>query len=363
MGKNNAKLPDISTLIQAGFNPETGLPYKLGTGSQVKESIRAQLRVLDEQDAVNRYKWYNLPSGITPQLLERMLYFKGQLCFFYIEDLDRFFILPYALTAKNGTGLDCYGRYTGLTPIRYSTDDEKVNKEFIKGLTRQIIYDDDLDEILDNIEDPITEGAIILRDYTNQIGENIVPRAILQEGLLDLMAECIPYSRTALIAHSGVKAVRVNNPDESSNVDVLANQLKNRALSGTPFAAVIGNLEFQDLTSGGTPLKVEEFLLALQGYDNYRLSLYGLKNGGLFQKKSHMLEGEMEMNSSSTSLVLYDGLANRKKFCDMVNLIWGIGIDVEINNDIMMMDQMNNMMVDDSNDDYEGEEGGEEYDE
>lgn len=353
MGKNNAKLPDIKTLIMAGFNPKTGLPYRFSGEEGCKDAIKAQLRIVDEQDACNRYKWYNLPSGLNSQLVERMLYFKGQVCFFYIEDIDTFYMLPYALNSSEGTGLDVYGRYLGCTPVRYTSGDDKTIKAFINGLTRKIIYDDDIDKILDKM-DPISEGAVILRDYTNQLGENIIPRSQLQEKLLDVMSEIIPYSRTALIAQSGVKAVRVNNPDESPNVDNLASTVKSRALSGDPFAAVVGALDFQDLTSGGSPIKVEEFLLALQGYDNYRLSLYGLKNGGLFQKKTHMLEGEMEMNASSTSLVLYDGLQQRKMFCDLVNNIWGLGIDVEINQEANEL--ATPMMLDDTGDYEETEE-------
>lgn len=52
-----AKLPDIQTLLSAGINPKTGLPLKVGDMSGgPKESIKKFLRIIDEQDAVNRYK-------------------------------------------------------------------------------------------------------------------------------------------------------------------------------------------------------------------------------------------------------------------------------------------------------------------
>ena len=79
MTKNNAKIIDVNTLIQAGFDPKTGLPTKLDSEDKclLKENIRKTLRVLDEQNAINRYKWYNLPSSLDGQLLERILYYKG----------------------------------------------------------------------------------------------------------------------------------------------------------------------------------------------------------------------------------------------------------------------------------------------
>ena len=69
-----AKLPDLETLWKAGINPKTGLPMKLGGHKcTIKEDIKKYLRLIDEQDAVNRYVWYNLPANITSQELERML--------------------------------------------------------------------------------------------------------------------------------------------------------------------------------------------------------------------------------------------------------------------------------------------------
>ena len=52
-----ANLPNIQTLIQAGIDPKTGLPIKLGAGNKcvLKEDIKKFLRLVDEQDAVNRY--------------------------------------------------------------------------------------------------------------------------------------------------------------------------------------------------------------------------------------------------------------------------------------------------------------------
>ena len=54
---NNARLPDFSTYWQAGIDPKTGLPLKFMSGNKavLKEDIKKFLRLIDEQDAVNRY--------------------------------------------------------------------------------------------------------------------------------------------------------------------------------------------------------------------------------------------------------------------------------------------------------------------
>ena len=67
-------------------------------------------------------------------------------------------------------------------------------------------------------------------------------------------------------------------------------------------------------------------MLAMQSLDNFRLSTYGLENGGLFHKKQQMLQSEQEMNDGNTSLVYQDSLTRRQEFCNIVNSIWGLNI-------------------------------------
>lgn len=51
-----AKLPDLNTFYQAGINPKTGLPLKFGNVKyNLKDDIKKFLRLVDEQDAVNRF--------------------------------------------------------------------------------------------------------------------------------------------------------------------------------------------------------------------------------------------------------------------------------------------------------------------
>ena len=54
---NNANMPDLQTLIQAGIDPKTRLPIRAVNGKDgaYKAAIKANLRIIDEQDAVNRY--------------------------------------------------------------------------------------------------------------------------------------------------------------------------------------------------------------------------------------------------------------------------------------------------------------------
>ena len=344
--KSRAVLPDVETLISAGIDPKTGLPLRMGDGgaeSWRKQGVKAALRILDEQNAVNRYRWYNLPCNISSNELERMLYYKGQLCFFYLEDLDNFYFMPYAL---DGT-IDFYGRFNTVHPVPMAngtdadTEESKASyknqMEILSQLRLKVLYDAP-DEPLDY--EALKTCCVLLHDYTKQMSQTIIPRQQVQDPVLDIMADCIPFMRTALLNSTGVQGMRVNSQDEESNVGAANRSIDRAALNGKKWIPIIGNIDFQELTGGAT-LKAEEFLLAMQGLDNYRLSLYGLSNGGLFQKKAHMLQSEENMNGGNVGLVMDDGLAIRQRFCDIVNSVWGLGISCEISETALGMD--NNM--------------------
>lgn len=304
--------------------------YKKGSSicqCDFKAEIKKNLRILDEQDAIHRYQWYGLPPGLDSELVERMIYYRGELMFFYMDSAESMFMLPYAgIESPN-----VYGRYLAGTPLIFGGSQTKTPdgkpKQFIPGMRREIVYSvpEDPKAILRLID----EGAVIVKDYTPQLPERIIPRADLMDGVLDMMAECFPLARTALISNCGVMGMRVPTPDAKDEVMQAADSVYKSALMGSPYVPMMGTTEFQEL-SGTSALRVEDYLLVLQSLDNFRLSLHGLSSGGLFQKKSHMLEGEQEMNESRAKAALEDGLNQRQRFCDMVNAIWGIGISVEI---------------------------------
>ena len=80
---NNARIPNVESSIAAGIplkNKKNIQSVKefIEWGNSTnwrKENVRKQLRILDEQDAVNRYQWYNLPCDLSSQELERLIYY------------------------------------------------------------------------------------------------------------------------------------------------------------------------------------------------------------------------------------------------------------------------------------------------
>lgn len=357
---NNARLPNVEPSIASGI-PLKGKANARAVKEFIewgnstnwrKENVRKQLRILDEQDAVNRYSWYNLPCDVSSQELERMIYYKGQLCFFYVPEIEQFIFSPYAL---DGT-IDYYGRFNTVHPVPWAEGMEKDGNK--KSPLSAYLANKKLDVCygIPTSEDKLIEwstkfiegkACVLVHDYTKQLSQINIARQIIQDPLLDIMADCIPFMRTCLLANTGVQGMRVANQADYPNVLDANGAFEKAALEGDIYVPIVGSVEFQALTDSQA-MKAEEYLLAMQGLDNFRLSLYGLDNGGLFQKKSHMLEAEQSMNAGKASIPLNDGLSIRQNFSDIVNALTGLGISCEVSECVIGADMnMDGLSYDD----------------
>ena len=279
-----------------------------------------------------------------------MLYYKGQLCFFYDKNLEEFYFMPYAL---DGT-IDFYGRYNTIHPVPMTSGTEdkgsKAQAQYLAELKLKCIYGIDVLGEQDKFN-----STVLLHDYTKQMSQTIVARKDVNDPLLDVMAECVPFMRTSMLLGTGINGIRVNDADQQQNVTDAARSVENAALTGKPWVPIIGNVEFQELANGQQG-KAEEYMLAMQSLDNLRLSGYGIDNGGLFEKKAHELQTEADLNGGPVGLVLQDGLSIRQNFCNIVNSIWGIGMWCEPAENIIGADTDGDGVVYDRN--VEGESSG-----
>ena len=322
------QMTDCNIWMAAGIDPKTQLPVRSGNPEKLKNSMLRLFSIMDEQDAITRYTWYNLPGGLTSQELERLLYFKGQLVLFYHN--DQYWFMPYALSG----GLDFYGRYKKVHPVPISNTDGKENKAqaaYLANINLEIVYDipDDPEKILDIIENPENYG-FLLCDYSKEISQVTEPRVNLQMGLINLMSSIIPFSRTALLNSTGTRGMRVSNQDDYPEVEKANKKLLKAAEQGEPMVPIIANLDFQELTSGNVG-NIQDFLIALQSYDNLRLSAYGLDTGGLFDKKAYVNRDQNELNKKGRSTSpLTDGLLIRQHLCDLFNAFtdWGTWVEL-----------------------------------
>ena len=341
-------LPNIQAIIQAGIDPETGLPIKMGNpfGKFTENDAKKFLRVIDEQDAINRFNWYNLPDGINGELIERILYYRETAMFFYVDSVDnvgnddpeefqvgKFYFLPYAL---NG-GIDVYGQFKAVRPMPFNGQaSDKTDGDPISAEVREPIYGV-LNE--EDIEwEDITGKCVLLHDYCKQYSQIGIPRQVLQEPILSLMAKHLPLLQTKLIASSGVRGLRVANADDSGQVLISNDSIRRAALNSDIFIPITASQEFQDLATLSEGSRIEDLYMSLQSLENIRLANYGLDHGGIFEKKAHVLESEQAMNQSNVGLVFKDALRLRQEFCNRVNSLFGLSIWVEPSEAVLGID-------------------------
>ena len=351
-GKKIPNIQDPNLYIQAGIDPKTGLPIKMETAGacNLKQSIKMQLQIKDEQDAINRYKLSGQPFDLTSQDVERMLYYKFQLCMFYSKDLDDFFIMPYALDG----GIDFYGRFKQVHPIPLCEGDDvdtKRKRDYLSTIKLKPVYDIPLQPL----EGDPWDYCVLVHDYSRAFNnQNGIQRSTINDGLLDVMAECIPYMRTNLLNGTGVHGVRVGSQDEASSVDYMAKTIYDHALDGNPYAATTGAVDFQELT-GNSMASSQDYMAAFQSLDNYRLSLYGLGDGSLYQKKAQMLNAEIgAMSRGSSNAQLDDGLMIRQHAADLANYLWGTSMVWELSEQALGGDSNMDGMIGDVNNEPNG---------
>lgn len=313
-------LPDYDTI--RAMNPSAQSPP-----FPIPSAIYNFLKDKEVQEAVNRYRWLMLPRGITQELIERILYFKGRGCLFYLKATDLFYFLPFAWSGP----IDQYGRYHAVTPLPFHgsvdvVDDNGKQIPFIPGLELKPIYS--VDELPDDWTPDDFEGhCLILWDRNIGITQNLIPREQLNDVFITMMSECPAFGRTNLIRNSGVSAWRVGNENDQGEVSSACDSMVANALNGNPFLAVVSPIEMQDLTSGGR-VDAEQFYQVMQSLDSMRLMGFGLKSNGAFDKDSAYMNNQQVANmQQNVGLVYQSGLEVRQKFADLITLTTGIMTD------------------------------------
>lgn len=345
VGPNNATLPDWRTFLEAGIDPKTRMPIKFGAPDfNLKDDIRRSIEIIDTQDYVNRGVWYNLPRGIDSQELERMMYLKGQLAFFYVKEDEKFYFMPFALDG----GLDFYQRFKRIHPVPLNdstpTDTEEDRKAYsqlkslLAEMKRTCIYDVLSEDDIINDDIDIENCCVILRDYTPRYSQYCVPRIILQRPLIEQEADFFCYTRTAGLIALGIKGMRVNDGDQEGEVNKASEKYKDMALRGIPWIAITSTVEFQDLATS-TGIKPDDFLMILQSFDNLRLRALGIDNGGLFQKRAQELEQQAQINGGPIGLEAQDYVTKRQQFCLVANALFGTSMWYEPSENILQNDR------------------------
>lgn len=348
MGKPSMK--DIQTLKALGLDDKSIMerfiiaPYK--------DAFVKTLRIMDEQQFLTRYKWYNLPYGLNENLVERILYYRGRAMFFYMSETDKFYFLPFTFSKE----IDVYGRMNRCIPLPFTGSSTTESMKSALSLeTREPVYDFQMEDMTWK---DFTGKCVICYDYSQQLSQTILSRRELNDMIIDYEADMLPYMHTALLNSTAVEAIRVNSDDEQAELRVASLGVQSAALNGLKWLPVRGRIDFQSLGQNGTS-QAQEYLLAMQSMDNFRQMGMGLGDGTLFQTRAHMLQTQADMAIGRVDGIYQDGLNRRQEFCNLVNSVFGLGIWCDVSEQATGYDKsLDGLIADENDQQVNSEEGG-----
>lgn len=301
------------------------------------EELKSGFRIRELQQYMRRYKWLNLPYGMDETIMERILYFRGRLVAFKID--DKFYTLPFAL---NGS-IDIYGRYNSVMPLTFNGT--------IKTDKNDNEYEDDgvfiADYVLKVAYDELEVGGkdcVILNDYTQGISQNIIPRANLSGVYTELMGEIVTLIRHNLISSARIYTLRVLSEGEKNGVLSELNEMESQILkNGKRVFPITSAVDLKEVLNDKS-LETQNYWECFVSVDNLRENEIGIENNGVFKKKERVLKGEQELEAGSADLVYSDGLENRRRFCEVFNAMFGTDVWVE-ESEVVKGEQIDNELT------------------
>lgn len=281
-------------------------------------------------ETLERYMWINVPFGLTPDLIERLLFFRGKGVFYFNDKIDKFQFLPFAL---NGL-IDEYGRYTKCDTLPFTGTDkiDEKKKDKKTGQLQNAVYKDleivyDLPynkEMLSFVKEKKTVG-IILNDSSLGISQQPIIRSAYVKPILHTMATLIQIINSAMFGTADHSLVQVNSQSELESINSQIDAINQNILKGRRFSAIVGTMPITPLKTSNTA-DLEGLFNTFNSLNNLLKSITGVANAGVFDKKAHLLQAEQQLNGSNADDIYYNGLRQRQEFCLLVQAYYGYPI-------------------------------------
>lgn len=306
--------------VDQNGNIITGSPKKLNLDySSIYRIVENQNRV----ETFERYMWTNLPPGITQDLIERILFYRGTGVLYFNDKVEKFQFLPYALNGK----IDEYGRYLRCNTLPFiGVDDggkEKSQAAIYEKL--DIVYDLPYNaEMLQDIRKRKTVG-IILHDNSLALSQTPVIRAYYVKPILHLLSTVMSIINTAIFGAADYNLIQVDNETEEESINEAIESINQRILEGKRFGVVVGMTPITPLKTSNT-FDIEGLFNVFNSLTNLLKSITGIANPGVFDKKAHLLQEEQQLNGSNADDIYYNGLRMRQEFCILIQAYYGYPI-------------------------------------
>ena len=318
------KILKYGNAIDQNGQPITPNPLKYNLDYQ---SLYDIMRQQNQTETYERYMWLDVPPGLTADLIERVLFFRGKGVFYFNEKIEKFQFLPFAL---NGL-IDEYGRYLKVNTLPFTGMEEKPKKNNEKRLITTVYQDLDIvydlpytEEAFRDIQKGKTVG-IILNDSSLGISQQPIIRSNYVKPILHLLSTLIQIINTAMFGCADHNAVTVDNESEYESFNQQVDAINRDILLGRRFTPIIGKMPITPLKTGNTA-NLEGLFNTFNSLTNLLKSITGISNPGVFDKKAHLLQEEQALNGSNADDIYYNGLRMRQEFCLMVQAYYNYPI-------------------------------------
>lgn len=332
---------DITPIYAAGIQPSNKI-LKYGNsvdqnGNVVKpnplkynldyDSLFSIMQHQNMIETYERYMWINVPFGLTADLIERVLFFRGRGVLYFNDKVGKFQFLPYALNGQ----IDEYGRYLKCNTLPFTGMDTKEKKDGVKKPQNliyenlELVYDLPYNRgMLEDIRKRRTVG-IILNDNSLALSQQPVIRTNFVRPVLHMMATLMQIINTAMFGAADHNAITTENEGELNSIYQQIDAINADILKGRRFTPIVGQFPITTLKTGNT-VNLEGLFGTFNSLTNFLKSITGVSNAGVFDKKAHLLQEEQRLNGSNSDDIYYNGLRLRQEFCLMIQAYYGYPI-------------------------------------
>lgn len=291
------------------------------------DSLYAIMREQNKTETLERYMWINLPPGLTQDLIERELFYRGKGVLYYNDNVEKFQFLPFAL---NGA-IDEYGRYLRCNTLPFTgvSDESDTNKEKRSKKLQPLVYEN-LDIIYDlpYNKEMLRLGrggkpvGIIINDNSLSISQQPIIRSNYVQPVLRMLATLMQIINTAMFGNADHNLVQVENEGELGEINRAINAINQDILKGKRFTAVSGAFPITPIKTSNTA-NLEGLFGCFNSLTNFLKSITGVANAGVFDKKAHLLQEEQKLNGSNSDDIYYNGLRMRQEACLLFQAYYG----------------------------------------
>lgn len=264
-------------------------------------SIETQLFMLFLQIANQQFQYENLPDGLESYIIEKGLFFYGQMVFFKKNGV------PLWLPCANNGGLNLYSQPVVVTPYGMS------------GYSFNSVY----------VRDDYALPSLELRNKRNAVITKNNELSLSTYALIKPFVEKLAYIWESMGINNSLSRVKYLIKANKDLAPAIQTQIYNILGNNSPIQVIndkknlMGDLEKMDFDVSYTP---KDFWYDFDKTFNFILTLLGVDNNSESEKKERMVVSEVHSNDMLINLSLETRYHFRRESIKDINKLFGYDI-------------------------------------